>query len=110
MTGDGSERPEKSSEEDPAVKFALAISLLRSKHLLPNPNPNPSDSDALRWKRKVISFISFKILLLLHFVLSLESSGKFKTHFFFFLLLFPSFFAISKYRSLILLHWMEILG
>ncbi|PON99360.1 multipolar spindle [Trema orientale] len=46
-----SSQAENSGRDEAAVKLALAISLLRSKHLLPNPPPSDSD-DALRWKRK----------------------------------------------------------
>lgn len=50
--------------KDESLKFALALSLLRSKlhQNQPPPPSNLSDSDALRWKRKVpllLSHLSF---------------------------------------------------
>ncbi|XP_062078449.1 protein MULTIPOLAR SPINDLE 1 [Humulus lupulus] len=49
-----SEVADNAEGEDPKLRMALAISLLRSKFFVPNPPPNPSasDSDVLRWKRK----------------------------------------------------------
>lgn len=49
---------DKAELEDPKLRMALAISLLRSKFFVQNPPPNPSasDTDVLRWKRKVYFF------------------------------------------------------
>ena len=46
--------------KDESLKFALALSLLRSKlhQNQPPPPSNLSDSDALRWKRKVPLLLS----------------------------------------------------
>ncbi|KAM6553036.1 hypothetical protein CsatB_013798 [Cannabis sativa] len=49
-----SEVGDNTGRDDPKLRMALAISLLRSKFFPQNqpPNPSASDSDVLRWKRK----------------------------------------------------------